>query len=77
MAVALSYMGLPTEMVTKLPDNEIGRCAKRALDKWSVGTSHIAWGGERLGLYYLERGVKICEKSVKMHVLLRNGMGSG
>lgn len=56
MAVALSYMGLPTEMVTKLPDNEIGRCAKRALDKWSVGTSHIAWGGERLGLYYLERG---------------------
>lgn len=56
MAVALSYMGLPTEMVTKLPDNDIGRCAKRALDKWSVGTGHIAWGGERLGTYYLERG---------------------
>lgn len=56
MAVALSYMGLPAEMVTKLPDNDIGRCAKRALDKWSVGTEHIAWGGERLGTYYLERG---------------------
>lgn len=56
MAVALSYMGLPTELVTKLPDNEIGHCAKRALDKWSVGTEHIAWGGDRLGLYYLERG---------------------
>lgn len=56
MAVALSYMGLPTELVTKLPDNDIGRCAKRALDKWSVGTEHIAWGGDRLGLYYLERG---------------------
>lgn len=56
MAVALSYMGLPAELVTKLPDNDIGRCAKRALDKWSVGTEHIAWGGDRLGLYYLERG---------------------
>ena len=56
MAVALSYMGMPAELVTKLPDNDIGRCAKRALDKWSVGTEHIAWGGDRLGLYYLERG---------------------
>lgn len=56
MAVALSYMGMPAEMVTKLPDNDIGRCAKRALDKYSVQTDHIAWGGERLGLYYLERG---------------------
>lgn len=56
MAVALSYMGMPAELVTKLPDNEIGHCAKRALDKWSVETGHIAWGGDRLGLYYLERG---------------------
>lgn len=56
MAVALSYMGMPAEMVTKLPDNDIGRCAKRTLDKFGVNTSHIAWGGERLGLYYLERG---------------------
>lgn len=56
MAIALSYMGMPAEMVTKLPDNDIGRCAKRVLDKFSVKTDHIAWGGERLGLYYLERG---------------------
>lgn len=56
MAIALSYMGMPAEMVTKFPDNEIGRCAKRTLDKYSVKTDNIAWGGERLGVYYLERG---------------------
>ena len=56
MAIALSYMGMPAEMVTKFPDNDIGRCAYRMLKKYDVLTSHIAWGGERLGLYYLERG---------------------
>lgn len=56
MAIALSYMGMPAEMVTKFPDNEIGRCAYRMLKKFDVQTDHIAWGGERLGLYYLERG---------------------
>lgn len=56
MAIALAYMGMPAEMVTKFPDNEIGRCACRTLKKFGVITDHIAWGGERLGLYYLERG---------------------
>ena len=56
MAVALSYMGVPAKLVTKLPDNEIGRCAMRKLAAYGVDTHHIVWGGERLGLYYLERG---------------------
>lgn len=56
MAIALSYMGMPAEMVTKFPDNEVGYCAKRMLAKFGVQTDHIAWGGERLGVYYLERG---------------------
>ncbi len=56
MAIALSYMGMPAEMVTRFPDNDIGRCAKRVLDKWGVKTDHIAWGGDRLGVYYLEKG---------------------
>ncbi len=56
MAIALAYMGMPAEMVTKFPDNDIGRCAYRMLRKYDVITDHIAWGGERLGVYYLERG---------------------
>ena len=56
MAIALSYMGMQAELVTKLPDNEIGHCAKRTLDKFGVKTDHIAWGGDRIGVYYLEKG---------------------
>ena len=46
MCVSLSLMGIPSEMVTKFPDNEIGRCAKRMLTRYEVGTKHITWGGE-------------------------------
>jgi len=56
MAIALSYMGMPAAMVTRLPDHDVGHAARRMMDKFRVDTSHIAWGGERLGLYYLERG---------------------
>lgn len=56
MAIALSYMGVPAKLVTKLPDHEIGHCAMRKLANYGVDTSHIVWGGDRLGLYYLERG---------------------
>lgn len=56
MAVSLSNMGIPSAIITKLPDNEIGRCAKRMMDKYGVDTQFISWGGERLGVYYLERG---------------------
>lgn len=56
MAIALAYMGMPAEMVTKFPENDIGRCAYRMLRRYDVITDHIAWGGDRMGLYYLERG---------------------
>jgi 2-dehydro-3-deoxygluconokinase len=56
MAITLCYMGMDAAMVTKLPDNEIGRCALRKLAMYGVDTSHITFGGERIGLYYLERG---------------------
>lgn len=56
MAITLCYMGMEASVVTKLPDNEIGRCALRKLAMYGVDTSHITFGGERIGLYYLERG---------------------
>jgi len=56
MAIALSYMGMPAAVVTKLPENDIGQCAKFMLSKFEVDTSFIKWGGERIGVYYLERG---------------------
>lgn len=56
MAVALSYMGVPSSFVTKLPDNAISDCALRKMSMYGVDTSHTAFGGDRIGLYYLERG---------------------
>lgn len=53
---SLAYMGMPTRFVTKLPDNMISECAVATLKKFSVGTEHIVYGGERIGLFYLEKG---------------------
>ncbi len=56
VAVSLSNFGIPNEFVTRLPMNDIGECAMMELRKRGVGTNHIIYGGERLGIYFLETG---------------------
>jgi 2-dehydro-3-deoxygluconokinase len=56
VAVSLAQFGLPTEFVTRLPDNDLGACALMELRKRGVGTRHILRGGQRLGIYFLETG---------------------
>jgi len=56
VAVSLANFGMPVEFVTRLPDNDIGRCAMMEMRKRGVGTNHILYGGERLGIYFLETG---------------------
>ncbi len=56
VAVSLSNFGFDTEFVSKIPENEIGQAAINSLRKFGVGTKFITRGGERLGIYYLERG---------------------
>lgn len=56
VAVSLANYGLPTEFVTRLPNNDIGECALMEMRKRNVGTAYIARGGERLGIYFLEMG---------------------
>ena len=56
VAASLANFGMDAAYVTKLPDNDIGRSALRTLRAHGVDTSKIAWGGERLGLYYCEKG---------------------
>jgi 2-dehydro-3-deoxygluconokinase len=56
VCVSLSCMGVATEFVTKLPDNDIARCGVACLRKFGVGVNHIAYGGDRMGLFYLEKG---------------------
>ncbi len=56
VAVSLSNYGVPTEFVSRLPDNEIGICALKEMRKMNVESKNVIFGGERLGTYYLETG---------------------
>lgn len=56
VAVSLSNFGLPSAFVSKLPSHDIGQCAINELRRYGVDTSYIARGGERVGIYYLEKG---------------------
>ena len=56
VAVSLANYGLNAAFVTKLPTHEIGQAAVNSLRKYGVDTSEIVRGGERVGIYYCEKG---------------------
>ena len=56
VAVSLANYGLDAAFVTKLPEHEIGQAAVNSLRKFGVDTSLIVRGGERVGIYYCEKG---------------------
>src|SRR5690554_2550503 len=56
VAVSLANYGVDAAFVSKVPNNEIGQAALNSLRKYGVDTSFIARGGERLGIYFLEKG---------------------
>lgn len=56
VAVSLANYGLNTEFVTRLPKNDLGQAVLMDLRKHNVGTHHIIFGGNRLGIYFLETG---------------------
>ncbi len=64
VAVSLANYGHDAEFVTRVPENPIGDCAVAALKKLGVETKHIARGGERLGIYFLETGAAMRASNV-------------
>ena len=56
VAVSLANFGIPSEFVTRLPVNDIARACVDEVRSLGVDTSHIVYGGDRLGLYFLETG---------------------
>lgn len=56
VAVSLANYGIPTEFITRLPQNDIAHSCVMELRKYGVRTSGIVYGGERLGIYFLETG---------------------
>lgn len=59
VAAALCNYGLNGTFVTKVPNNPIGQAAINHLRRYGVDTQHIARGGERLGIYFLETGASM------------------
>lgn len=56
VAVSLANYGIDVDFVTRLPKNDMGDAVLKTLRKYNVGTSKIIFGGERLGIYFLESG---------------------
>jgi len=56
VAVSLANYGLDTTFVTKLPDNDLGKAVVKTLRGYAVDVTNIVYGGERLGLYFVEKG---------------------
>lgn len=56
VSVSLANYGLDSVFVTKLPEHEIGQAGVNSLRKYGVDISYIKRGGDRVGIYYLEKG---------------------
>ena len=56
VAVSLANFGMDAAFVSKVPAHEIGQCAVNELRRYGVDTDLMVRGGDRLGLYYVEKG---------------------
>ena len=56
VAVSLANYGMDAAFVTKLPAHSIGQAAVNSLRRYGVDTSKIVRGGERVGIYFNEKG---------------------
>ncbi len=56
VSVSLANYGMDSVYVTKLPDHAIGQAAVNSLRYFGVDTSKIVRGGDRVGIYFLEKG---------------------
>lgn len=56
VAVSLANYGVHSVFVSKLPNNEFGEAALNSVRHYGVNTDYIVRGGERLGIYFAEKG---------------------
>lgn len=56
VAISLANYGFDAKFVTRLPKHDIGQAGVNSLRKYGVDTSYIARGGDRVGIYFLEKG---------------------
>ena len=56
VAISLANFGVDAVFVSKVPKHEIGQACVNSLRRFGVDTDEILRGGDRLGIYYLEKG---------------------
>lgn len=56
VAVSLANYGNDAAYCTRVPAHEIGQCAVNALRHYGVDTQPMVRGGDRLGIYFVEKG---------------------
>jgi len=56
VAAALAQWGMPVAYCTALPQNFLSEQLVGYLNKKSIDTSAVVYGGERMGTYYLQQG---------------------
>ena len=56
VAVSLANYGIDAKFITRLPDNDIAKSCIKDLRSYGVDTSGIVFGGDRVGIYFLETG---------------------
>lgn len=56
VAVSLAYLGNNVKFVSKFPNNVLGDAAENEIRKYGIDTTNIARGGDRLGIYFMEKG---------------------
>ena len=59
VAVSLANYHHDAYFISKVPTHEIGQAAINSLRQFGVKTDHVARGGDRLGIYYLETGASL------------------
>ncbi|MBE7026618.1 MAG: sugar kinase [Ruminococcaceae bacterium] len=56
VAVSLAGYGMHASFVTKLPSNAVADACVAEFKKYDVDTTNIVRGGDRIGVYYVEKG---------------------
>lgn len=64
VAVSLSLLGDQASYITKLPDNSLGNAALYRLRGLGVDTTQIIRGGNRIGIYFFEKGASVRNSNV-------------
>jgi 2-dehydro-3-deoxygluconokinase len=64
VAVCLSRFGIPAKIITKIPNNKIGEACIQFFQQYGIDASQIKKDKNRLGIYFLERGISLRSSNV-------------